>query len=211
VVRIVILSDIRLYCDWLARGLENADGVAVLGAARERHDALRLISELAPDTVLVDMAGGDGHELVRTIATLAPKVKIVALALPDGDSHVIAAAEAGISGYVPREASLEELVAIVRRVAEGEMPCSPRVAAGLAHRLASVTAERQLPDSTTHLTPREHQVLGLISEGATNKEIAETLCIEVTTTKNHVHNILEKLQVGRRGQAAELRRAGALI
>jgi len=210
-LRVVVVSEIRLYREGLAQSLGNKAGVAVVGTAGPSDDALRLIRELNPQVALVDMARAHGLKLVRAIATLTPDVKVVALALPDGDSHVIAGAEAGISGYVPREASLEELVTTLQRVAAGEMPCSARVAAALANRLASVAAQLEAGSPTASLTSREREVLALVGDGLSNKEIGTRLCIEVATVKNHVHNILEKLRVGRRGQAAAVGRSQTLI
>jgi two-component system nitrate/nitrite response regulator NarL len=209
-IRVVVISDIRIYREGLARSLGDAESIAVAGTASAADEAMRLITAGKVDTALLDMTGDDSLALVRSIAALAPHVKIVALAMPDGDRHVIAGAEAGVAGYVTREASLDELVATVQSVANGEMPCSARVAAALARRLASVVSARAA-DPSGELTAREREVLQLMGDGHSNKEIAQRLCIEVATVKNHVHNILGKLQVVRRGQAVALGKARELI
>jgi two-component system, NarL family, nitrate/nitrite response regulator NarL len=198
--RIFIVADIRLYREGLARCLgENYD---VVGAASDGRDAVQGVSELRPELVLLDMAMLESAGTVRAIGELAPEVRVVALAVPETEGHVLACAEAGISGYVPREASLGDLVATIDSIASGEVVCSPRIVAGLFRRVARLAAERPPDSPHTLLTNREAQIVALIDEGLSNKEIARRLFIEVATVKNHVHNILEKLQVHRRAEAA---------
>jgi len=115
---------------------------------------------------------------------------------------VIACAEAGVSGYVTREASLDELTGVVESVARGESPCSPRISALLLRRVAETAGRRTETDAARRLTRREAEIVGLIDEGLSNKQIAGRLSIELATVKNHVHSILEKLQVERRAEAA---------
>jgi DNA-binding NarL/FixJ family response regulator len=123
----------------------------------------------------------------------------------------LAYAEAGVSGYVTCEQPVEDVVRAVKAVARGEMLCTPRVAATLVRHVATLAAglgAREIP-AVTSLTPREIEIVGLIDRGMSNKQIAGTLHIEVATVKNHVHNVLDKLQLKRRGEAAaHLRRQG---
>ncbi len=126
----------------------------------------------------------------------------MALAVSEVESDVLAWAEAGVVGYVPREASLEDLVSTIEAVVRGELRCSPRIAATLFRRVTKLSANRRHTPQGIHLTPRELEILDLIDHGLSNKQIAGKLGIEVATVKNHVHNILEKLQVNRRGEAA---------
>jgi two-component system nitrate/nitrite response regulator NarL len=114
---------------------------------------------------------------------------------------VIAFAEAGVLGFVEGGASVEELRSGIECAARGEASCPPRIATTLLARLASLTGVQRGVSEPTGLTRRERQIVQLIAEGMSNKEIAQRLCIEVATVKNHVHNILEKLKVGRRGDA----------
>jgi DNA-binding NarL/FixJ family response regulator len=135
----------------------------------------------------------------------------VALALPEAEADVIACAEAGASGYVPREGTLDDVEAVIESVARGEALCSPRIAATLLRRIAATAAERQPAPSEMRLTSREMEIIDLIDEGLSNKEIAQRLCIAVPTVKNHVHSILDKLHVHRRAEAvARLSARGAL-
>jgi len=115
---------------------------------------------------------------------------------------VLAMAEAGASGYVALDGSIEDLAAVVDSVSRGETLCSPVIAATLFHRVATLTRERQPEPIEETLTAREVDVLRLIEEGRSNKEIASALYIEIPTVKNHVHRILEKLNVHRRAEAA---------
>jgi two-component system, NarL family, nitrate/nitrite response regulator NarL len=197
---IFIVADIRLYREGLARCLaENCD---VVGTASDGEEAVQGVIELRPDLVLLDMMMLESASTVRAIVELDSRVRVVALAVPETERHVVACAEAGISGYVPRQASLQDLVATIDRVAKGEALCSPRIVAGLFRRVAALAAERPPDSPRTMLTAREAEIVDLIDQGLSNKEIAGQLFIEVATVKNHVHNLLEKLQVHRRAEAA---------
>jgi two-component system, NarL family, nitrate/nitrite response regulator NarL len=198
--RILIVADVWLYREGLEHCLrENYD---VVGSIADGPEAVQRVLELRPELALVDMAMLESAETVRAIVGVDPHVRIVALAVPETEVHVLACAEAGISGYVPREASLRDLNATIDSVLSGNGVCSPRIVAGLFRRVAGLAADR--PPNSPHriLTNREMQIIDLIDDGLSNKEIAQRLFIEVTTVKNHVHNILEKLQVHRRAEAA---------
>jgi DNA-binding NarL/FixJ family response regulator len=142
---------------------------------------------------------------------------VVALGLLDSEAEVLAAAESGASGFVLRDACLDELIDCLETVARGDLRCSPSIAGALLRRLGTLASERPRSDPVRDITWREREVLGLVEQGLSNKDIAGRLSIEVTTVKNHIHNILEKLGVRRRSDAAATlrqmpaaRRAGAL-
>jgi two-component system, NarL family, nitrate/nitrite response regulator NarL len=202
---IFIVADIRLYREGLARCL--AEKYDVVGTASDGEEAVQRAFELRPELVLVDMAMLESAPTVRAIVELESPVRVVALAVPETEGHVLACAEAGISGYVPREASLRDLLATIDNVANGEVVCSPRIVASLFQRVATLATQRVPSSPYTMLTAREAEVVDLIDQGLSNKEIAGQLFIEVATVKNHVHNILEKLQVRRRSDAAARLRA----
>jgi two-component system nitrate/nitrite response regulator NarL len=153
------------------------------------------------------MAMPDGVVVVRAVVSAAPQVKVVAVAVPDEDDHVIECAEAGVSGYVTRDGSVDDVVAMLEAVARDELPCSPRMAATLLRRVAALAANGASHRPGRDLTSRELEVLELIEAGLPNKEIARRLVIQLATVKNHVHNILEKLEVDGRAQAAAAARA----
>jgi DNA-binding NarL/FixJ family response regulator len=201
-ISVIILADIRLYREGLADVLGRRVDFRVVGTATGDTEGVACVRETHPDVALVDMAMLDSAGIVRSLTTLTPDVKVIALAVPETDSHVLACAEAGIAGYVPREGSLDDLVAALHGVARGEAFCSPRIAASLLRRIAVLTGQRPPATATGRLTPRELEILDLIDRRLTNREIANRLCIELATVKNHVHNILEKLQIRGRNDAA---------
>lgn len=161
--------------------------------------ALAMAREHQPDVALLDMRAPDSRDWARALARQSPEVKLVGLGLSETEDNVLAYAGAGFAGYVPREASLEDLVAVVQGIARGEVRYSRRIATTLLHRLANGSGAHGGP---ARLTPREVEIVRLIDEGLSNRDIGARLAIEVATVKNHVHHVLEKLQVHRRGEAA---------
>jgi DNA-binding NarL/FixJ family response regulator len=201
-ISVVILADIRLYREGLADVLGRQDSIRVVGTASGDREGIACVRDAAPDVALVDMAMLDGALVVRSLLETAPAVKVLALAVPETESHVLACAEAGIAGYVPREGTLDDLTAALHGVARGEAFCSPRMVAVLLRRIADLSVEWQPLAAPSRLTARELEIVDLIDRGLTNREIAQGLSIELATVKNHVHNILEKLQIRRRQDAA---------
>jgi two-component system, NarL family, nitrate/nitrite response regulator NarL len=201
-MRVAIIADIRLYREGLAQLLGREQDIEVQGTAADSDAGVAWVTALRPDIALLDMAMLDSAATVRRLAESAPEVKVVALAVPETEPHVLACAEAGIAGYVPRDGSLADLVHTLKSVARGEVVCSPRIAASLLRRVASLAADRRPRPGIRPLTGRELEIVELIDQGSTNKEIAELLSIEVSTVKNHVHNILDKLHLRRRTEVA---------
>lgn len=205
-IRVIIVSDVRLYREGLASTLRGHSTIEVLESLQATAQSLEAISRLDADVVLIDLTTQDSFTIVRAVTTNAPDARIVALAVSDVDSEVIACAEAGVSGFVTRESSLKELVETVEGVCRGELRCSPKTTASLFRRLAANAPHACGLESLASLTRRELRILELVECGLSNKQIASELHIEVATVKNHVHNILDKLQVHSRGQAAALKR-----
>ncbi len=208
-IRLVVAAEIRLYREGIADVLARESDVRVVGTAAEPGDALRTVLECEPDVALLDLGTERGLATVRALRREVPGVRLVTLGVDDGDDDVLAWAEAGVSGYVSRDASFEDLVETVRAVARGELPCSPRLAATLLSRVTALAGDA--PQSTTRLTQREREISSLLEAGLSNKEIARRLYIELPTVKNHVHNILRKVGASRRGEAAALLRRDALL
>ena len=212
-IRVAIVADIRLYREGLARVLERQPNISVVATAATSDGSLAPLLQLGPDVILIDKAMPDSLAAMRRVAVAAPGAKVVSLSVREGegegedDRDVLASAEAGAIAYVPREASLEDLVAVIECAVRGEAVCSPRVAGALLRRIAALATDGRSDRVPARLTKREREIMGLIDEGLSNKEIAKRLRIEVATVKNHVHNILEKLQVHRRGEAAARVRA----
>ena len=205
---VFILSDVRIYREGLAHSLSRHPGITVLDIADTSAAGLATAINRAPDAIILDIGTPGGFEVAKALSAQLPGTKIVACALREVDEEVLACAEAGISGFVAADGSGEDLVAAVEHALRGELHCSPRMAGLLFRRVRALVTERTDPRLPASLTRRERQVLGLLEQGMSNKEIARALRIGGATVKNHVHNILEKLQVHRRGEAAARLRAG---
>ena len=205
--RVLIVASIRLYREGLAQ-LLNANGdFTVVGTDSTGREAIQRVDETAPDVTLVDMDIPDLGDISAAFATRSPRIPLVAVGIAESDAEVLACAEMGIAGYVTRESSISELAAALRGAADGELFCSPRTAGILIRRIAELAADHRQHNgnvSVALLTQREREVATLMCEGLSNKEIACRLCIEVATVKNHVHNVLDKLNVHRRSEAVRL-------
>jgi len=212
VIRLVVIAPVRLYREGLAVLFAGRDGFEVVATAVSTDDGVARVRETSPDVALVALGPGAGPALVRALTTTAPATRVVALGIADDDPDILPLAEAGVAGYVTTDATGDEVAFVVESVTRAEMPCSPRLAATLLSRVSSLAEQQRrqgaAPDLET-LTVREREIVELIGDGLSNKEIASGLSIEVTTVKNHVHNILEKLGVRRRGDAAAIVRRRA--
>ena len=206
-IRVLIVAEIRLFREGLVEMLQPEPGVEVVATAAGADEAVRALRDREPDVVLLDLATPRDTWLVRALLAAVPGTRVIALAVPEREEDVLACAEAGVAGYVAREGSVEDVVAAVEAAARGETLCSPRMAASLFQRVATLALERSPATIETRLTSRELEVLDLIDQGLSNKEIARRLTIEVSTVKNHVHSILDKLNVSRRAEAAARVRA----
>jgi DNA-binding NarL/FixJ family response regulator len=182
--------------------LERYAQIEVVGAGPADTELLGQLRECRPDAVLLDSAVTGGLAMVRAITEVLPSTKVVAFAVADGEAQVIACAESGAAAFVAAEASVSDLVDVVEGAVRGELRCSPRIAATLFTRLAKLAADQERLYDGLHLTGREGEIIALLDQGLSNKEIARHLRIETATVKNHVHNILEKLHLHRRGEAA---------
>jgi DNA-binding NarL/FixJ family response regulator len=203
-IRVFIVSDVRLYREGLSDLLGRVERLTVVGAARSAGEAAERLSELRPDVVLVDTGAPSNVDAAHGVAQAAPDSQVVAVAAPESEEEVISLAEAGVLGYVTRDQSLDDLVTAIESASRNEMVCSPWIASLLVKRVRTLAAEHRRDPTPRRLTAREHQILELVAHGLSNKEIAARLHIEVATVKNHVHNILEKLEVSRRSEAVAL-------
>ncbi len=209
-VRIFLVADVSVYRGLLVHALAGEEDIEVVGSS-QGDVASVAIRNTEPAVVLVDAARDSGPAQVRALAAAAPGVKIVAVGIPDDEAVLLELVEAGIAGYVTAEQSLGELIATVEAAANGELRCSPRLSAVLAERLAALTAGLPRRSRDHKLTSREREIAALVTEGLSNKQIAERLSIERATVKNHVHNVLAKLGVTRRDEVATVVRTSTLL
>jgi two-component system, NarL family, nitrate/nitrite response regulator NarL len=194
----LVISEICFFREGIVAALADAPHMgSVAGAARPPEDAP------VADVVVVDLATSQSRSTVAAVRRAMPDARIVALGA-DGEEQALACARAGVRGFVTREQSLDELVHTVVEVARGRDLCPPSVGVLLLNVIGGDPQPRR--GRGDELTDRELDVLALLERGLSNKEIAAALVIEPATAKNHVHNVLRKLHVHRRGQAAALRR-----
>jgi two-component system, NarL family, nitrate/nitrite response regulator NarL len=201
-ITIFIVAEVRLHRDGLAGLLAGERRAKVVGGGAGSDQLLARIDVLKPNVVTLDVTAPDSLATARAIGVAVPSTKLVAFGLGDGEEIVLRCAEAGVVGFVPKEATADQLVEALESAMRGEVSCSPRMAATLLRRVATLAADQAAPLPEHRLTARELEIIELIDEGLTNKEIAARLTIEVATVKNHVHNILEKLEVRGRAEAA---------
>ena len=203
-VRVLLVDDHDLFRSGLKNLLEE-QGVQIVGEAANGQSALRSVSELAPDVVVMDlnMPGLSGVETTRQLASIAPLTRVVVLTISIDDEDVMNAVMAGACGYLLKDSSIQELVAGIQAAAAGESRISPQIASKLLQRLRSQTASEDAAETIrTELSDREIEVLKLIANGKDNAQIARELYISPKTVKNHISNILMKLQIENRIQAA---------
>jgi len=201
-ITVLVIVDVRLYREGLAASLSARDNITVVGTATDCESALSRVSSLQPDLILIDTATCASMEIIRVLRQESSVAKILAFAVQEHEQDVVAYAEAGASGYVTPNASIDELIAAIEGLARGELVCPPRVASILFRRLGQHTPDAERGRRDAVLSRRERQVLSLIRDGLSNKEIAQALTIAEPTVKNHVHRVLEKLGVSTRAQAA---------
>jgi DNA-binding NarL/FixJ family response regulator len=203
-VRVVVVDDHDLFRTGLKTLLE-AQGVNVVGEAANGQTAIKLASELAPDVVVMDlnMPGLTGVETTRKLAGIAPLTRVVVLTISADDDDVMDAVMAGACGYLLKDSSIPDLIVGIRAAAAGESLISPQIAAKVLRRLRAQSSNKDAAETIrAELSGREIEVLKLIANGKDNAQIARELFISPKTVKNHISNILMKLQIENRIQAA---------
>ncbi|NJL64203.1 MAG: response regulator transcription factor [Methylacidiphilales bacterium] len=205
-IKVLIVDDQHLIRQGLRTLLELEPDLEIIGEAENGQEALNLIRELAPDVVLMDMRMPvmDGVAATRAIQKDFTKVKVLVLTTFDDNEYVTAALQHGAMGYLLKDTPSEELAVAIRAVYKGYTQLGPGIVKKLLTQFPanSATQETTPPANLTELTPREKEVLRLIASGANNREIAQQLYISEGTVKNHVTNILNRLNLRDRTQAA---------
>jgi len=203
-LRVLIVDDHDLFRSGL-RNLLEEQGVNIVGEAAAGQEALRIVREVAPDVVVMDlnMPGMSGVEATRHISSVAPLTRVLMLTISDQDNDVIDAILAGACGYLLKDSSIQELMAGIRAAAMGESLISPTIASKVLQRVRASSTQPEIESTIrAELSEREIDVLKLIANGKDNAMIAAELHISPKTVKNHISNILMKLQIDNRIQAA---------
>jgi DNA-binding NarL/FixJ family response regulator len=201
---VVLVDDHDLFRNGLRTLLED-QGLQVVGEADNGRAALELVGNLAPDVVMMDlkMPGLTGVETTRKVSSIAPWTRVVVLTISADDDDVMAAVLAGACGYLLKDSSIDHLIDGIRAAAAGESLISPQIASKVLQRLRDQSPDSEAAQTVrTELSDRELEVLRLIAIGKDNAEIAQDLFISPKTVKNHISNILMKLQIENRIQAA---------
>ena len=204
-IRVLVVDDHALFRRGLQMVLEQEDDIEVVGEAGDGAEAVERAADAMPDIVLMDvrMPKRGGIDACTAIKDAVPSAKIIMLTISDEEADLYDAIKAGASGYLLKEISIEEVAAAIRAVNEGQSLISPSMASKLLTEFASMikrTDDRQQVP-TPRLTDREMEVLKLVAKGLNNRDIAKQLFISENTVKNHIRNILEKLQLHSRMEA----------
>jgi DNA-binding NarL/FixJ family response regulator len=196
-VRVVLVDDHAVVRSGLAQLLGGADGIEVVGEARDGAEAVELVRRTRPDVVVMDlqMPGMDGVEATRRIVGEDLGAEVVVLTSYSDNTRIVAALDAGAVGYLLKDADPEDVLAGVRAVSRGESPLDPKVARRLL-------TDRASPAGPAQLTPREAEVLSLVRSGLANKQIARRLGISERTVKAHLTSVFQRIGVVDRTQAA---------
>jgi NarL family two-component system response regulator LiaR len=202
IISVLIVDDHQVVRHGLVAFLSTIPEIKVVGEASSGEQAVRLVQEHIPDVVLMDlvMEGMDGVETTRKVRSISPRTQVVVLTSYHQDEHIFPALQAGAISYVLKDVDMKEVAEAVRRAARGEATLHPRVAARVIRELHG--ARGDVVNPFTELTEREMEILKLIANGMSNSEIADHLVISENTVKGHVSNILSKLHLADRTQAA---------
>lgn len=205
-IRILLVDDQAIVREGLRSMLSPEPDMVVVGEASDGNEALRLTTELAPDIVLMDvrMPGVDGIAALRALKRASLRSSVIMVTLYDDPDYLLRAVSAGAAGYILKDCSRDELVRAVRLTAEGGAIVAPSMMPQLLHQMSQMMASESqaICSPAAELTERELQVLRLMAEGLTNQQIGEQLYLSPTTVKTHVQNILQKMMVSDRTQAA---------
>ncbi|TDD63007.1 response regulator transcription factor [Kribbella antibiotica] len=206
-VRLLIVDDQELMRDGLTAILERQPGIEVVGTAADGAEAVRLVAELAPDVVLMDvrMPVLDGVQATAEIVRSWPAVKVVVLSTFDDDDHVTQALRAGATGYLLKNLPAQDLAEAIRLACRGVLQLAPAAAAKVVAALSAAAGgspPAEPPAELARLTDREREVARLVAAGSNNREIAQDLVISEGTVKSHISSILSQLNLRDRTQLA---------
>jgi two-component system, NarL family, nitrate/nitrite response regulator NarL len=211
-IQLVIVDDHPLYREGVASTLNAESDMRVIGEGGNLDDALQLSTSLLPDVVLLDInMPGNGILAAKTVSEACPVTKIIMLTFSEEENDVLSALKAGARGYILKGVSGRELKSVIRSVYHGEVYITPTLAAGVLSEMARGSSRSQPTSLLDELTQREHQILELVADGRSNKEIGGKLELTEKTVKHYMTNILQKLQVRNRVEAALLAQKSARV
>jgi two-component system, NarL family, nitrate/nitrite response regulator NarL len=199
-VSVLIVDGVCVLGEALAHALSHQHVIGEIRCVSDKNAVDAVLRSFQPDVALLNVSCPDVLPTFAEVHFAIPDLRVIAMAVGDSEEEILACAEIGAAGFLTRDATLEDLIRALSRVVRGEAVCPQSVARTLLRWISTDAHERT--DTTDCLTPREREVLVLIEHGLSNKEIGQRLGIEVRTVKNHVHNLLAKLRVQRRGEAA---------
>jgi DNA-binding NarL/FixJ family response regulator len=202
-IRVLVVDDQELFRRGLVMLLSVEQGISVVGEAGDGEEGVSIAAQVAPDVVLLDirMPRRSGLEACQSIKQAVPTTKIIMLTVSDEEADLYEAVKSGASGYLLKDSSIEEVAQAVRVVADGQSLISPSMAVKLIDEFKQMSRPEREHVPGLRLTDRELEVLRLVARGLNNREIAKQLFISENTVKNHVRNILEKLQLHSRMEA----------
>lgn len=206
-VKVLVVDDHALFRRGITSVLANQENLRVVGEATNGLEAIDKAGELAPDVILMDlhMPQCTGLEATQAIRTKMPQVNILVLTVSENEADLFAAVKFGAKGYILKNIEPEELTQAIFHIAQGGVIISPLMAAKLLSEfqdLSAGVAKKLAQEVAADLSPREDEVLKLVAQGATNKKIADSLFISENTVKTHLRNIMDKLHLVNRSQAA---------
>jgi two-component system, NarL family, nitrate/nitrite response regulator NarL len=207
----LVVSEVRFLRESLANILTHAAGIYVCRESGTLAQALAIAQAQRPEIVLLDVAFPGGVQAAKSLSAALPEVSIVALAIAETEENVLAWAEAGIAGFVPNTASVDDLVLLIGQIRRGEQTCPAHIVGSLLRHIGAPERPAKPPPPTVApLTRRELEISRLIATGLSNKAIARRLGISLGTTKSHVHNLLGKLNFQRRADVMVWMNAGSM-
>jgi DNA-binding NarL/FixJ family response regulator len=206
-IRILLIEDNRLLREGIITTLTREEDFRVVAASDGNHHSLLQVSKAKPDVILMDfgLRTQNGLRVVASLTKNVPESKVIGMGLIPAQSDVLECMEAGASGFILKDATVKDFLATIRSVARGEKVLPPPLAGSLFSHIVDNALKRGtgVPRRAVKMTKREREIIALIADGLSNKEIAQRLNIATFTVKSHVHNILEKLALHSRLQIAK--------
>jgi DNA-binding NarL/FixJ family response regulator len=206
-IKVLVVDDHALFRRGITAVLANHENLEVVGEASDGLEAIKKAEAIVPDIILMDlnMPHCSGLEATQALQTKMPQVNILVLTVSDNEADLFAAVKFGAKGYILKNTEPEELIQAILHITQGGVIVSPIMATKLLTEFKGLEAEGKreaIQKTESNLSPREGEVLQLVAQGATNKQIADSLFISENTVKTHLRNIMEKLHLANRSQAA---------